>query len=104
VREVMYETRYHASRPYSPNYPPQHQQLNHAAKGSFLSLLYTRGVTQLRENWTGYTHTPKLRKLTSLFISPSGEHVAIAAGNRVTILHKKDDYQEPCGFFTGKIH
>jgi hypothetical protein len=30
--------------------------------------------------------------------------VAVAAGNQITILQKDDDYMEPCGTFTGKIH
>lgn len=28
--------------------------------------------------------------------------MAVAAGNRLTILRKEDDYQEPFGTFTGK--
>ncbi|XP_059628990.1 MAG2-interacting protein 2 [Cornus florida] len=100
AREVLYETRHHASRPYLPNYPPQHQQLNEGVKGSFLSLLSTRGVSQLKEKWSEYRRPRKLRKCTSLFVSPGGKHVAIAAGNRITILQKDDDYQETCGFFT----
>ncbi|KAA8544424.1 hypothetical protein F0562_022436 [Nyssa sinensis] len=100
VQEVLYETRHHTTRPYCTNYPPQHQQLNEGVKGSFLSLLSTRGVGQLKEKWSEYRRPRKLGKLISLFVSSRGEHVAIAAGNQITILQKDDDYQEPCGFFT----
>ncbi|XP_028099508.1 MAG2-interacting protein 2 [Camellia sinensis] len=100
VREVLYQTRSHASRPFSPNYPPQHQQLNDGVKGSFLSLLSTRGVSQLKEKWSGFRRLKKLKKWITLFVSPSGEHVAVAVGNQITILKKDDDYQEPCGLFT----
>ncbi|XP_057462570.1 MAG2-interacting protein 2-like isoform X2 [Actinidia eriantha] len=100
VREVLYETRSHASKSYSPNYPPQHQQLNEGFKGSLLSLLSSRGVNQLKEKWSGYRSPRKLRKWTSLFVSPRGEYVAVALGNQLTILQKDDDYQQACGFFT----
>lgn len=30
--------------------------------------------------------------------------MAVAAGNQITIFQKDDDYMEPCGTFTGKIH
>lgn len=30
--------------------------------------------------------------------------MAVAAGNQITILQKDDDYMEPCGIFTSKIH
>ncbi|PSS32975.1 MAG2-interacting protein [Actinidia chinensis var. chinensis] len=100
VREVFYETRSHASKPYSPNYPPQHQQLNEGFKGSLLSLLSSRGVNELKEKWSGYRSPRKLRRWTSLFVSPRGEYVAVALGNQLTILQKDDDYQQACGFFT----
>lgn len=100
VQEVLYETRHHASRPYSPNYPPQHSQLNEGVKGSLLSLLSSRGVSQLKQKWSDYRSPRKLRKWVSLFVSPRGERVAVAVGNHLTILEKDDDYQQPCGFFT----
>ncbi|XAR52174.1 hypothetical protein NMG60_11020104 [Bertholletia excelsa] len=100
VREVLYETRCHASRPCSLSYPPQPQRTNEGVRGSLLSLLSTRGVSQLKEKWRGYRRPRKLRKWISLFISPRAERVAIAVGNQITILQKDDDYQEPCGLFT----
>ncbi|CAK9146529.1 unnamed protein product [Ilex paraguariensis] len=100
AKEILYETRHHASRPYSSNYPPQPQQLNEGLRGRFLSLLSTRGVCQLKEKWSEYWHPRKLRKWISLFVSPRGERVAIAAWNQITILQKDDDYLEPCGIFT----
>lgn len=99
IREVLYETRHHASRPYSSNYPPTHQQLDEGAKRSFLSLLSKQGVSLLKEKWSQYRHPQRLRKLISMFVSPRGERVAIASGNQITILQKDDDYQEPCGYF-----
>ncbi|GLT41517.1 hypothetical protein SLA2020_155740 [Shorea laevis] len=100
VREVLYETRRHASRPYTSNYPPV-QQPNEGVKGGFLSLLSVRGVSQIKEKWSAYRNPKKENKPVSLFVSPSAERVAVAAGNRLTILRKEDDYQEPFGTFTG---
>ncbi|KAJ1383090.1 WD40-repeat-containing domain superfamily, partial [Sesbania bispinosa] len=97
----LYETRRHAS-----NCPPQHQhqhqnhQANEDAKGSLLSLLSVRGVSQLKEKWSEYNEPKRLRRLVSLFVSPTAKHVAVATGNRVTILSKEDDYQQPCAIFT----
>ncbi|XP_022723138.1 MAG2-interacting protein 2 isoform X1 [Durio zibethinus] len=101
VREVLYEARHHASRPFTSNYPPLPlQQSNEADKGGFLSFLYARGVSQLKEKWAGYKNPKKMKKPVSLFISPRGERIAVAAGNQVTILRKEDDYREPYGIFT----
>ncbi|KAM0071082.1 putative transcription factor WD40-like family [Helianthus debilis subsp. tardiflorus] len=98
--QVLYETRRHASRPYTHNYPPIHQELTESTKGSFLRLLSTKGLSEFREKWTTNRHPQKLSKWTSVFVSPSGEHVAIAVGNEITILQIDDSYQEPCGKFT----
>ncbi|KAI5405491.1 MAG2-interacting protein 2 isoform X1 [Lathyrus oleraceus] len=99
----LYETRRHAS-----NYPPQLQlqqnqqhQANDDSKGTLLSLLSVRGVTQLKEKWTEYNEPKRLRKLVSLFVSPTAKYVAVAAGNRITILSKEDDYQQSYAIFTG---
>ncbi|GAB4826167.1 hypothetical protein Ancab_009034 [Ancistrocladus abbreviatus] len=99
--EVLFETRRHASRPYSTNYPPQ--QLNEGARSGVLSSILTRGFTQLKEKWSGYNYNqPKnFRRWVSLFVSPKGEWVAVAVGNHITILRKDDNYQEPYGMFTG---
>ncbi|KAK2968190.1 hypothetical protein RJ640_018283 [Escallonia rubra] len=102
AHEVLYEIRHHASRPYSSNYPPSYQQLNGGAKGSFLSMLTPRGVRQLKEKWREPRHPQKVRKLASLFVSPRGEHVAVASGNQITMLKKDDDYCDPCGVFTSE--
>ena len=69
-----------------------------------MGLLLDEGVSQLKEKWAGYKNPKKLKKPVSLFISPRGERVAVAAGNQVIILRKEDDYQEPCGIFTSKIY
>lgn len=102
AQEVLYETRHHASRSYTSNYPPQ--QTNEGAKGSFLSLLSARGVAHLKEKWSEYRCPRKIKKWTSLFVSPRGERVAVASGNQITILQKDDDYCEPCGIFSSCSH
>ncbi|KAL2555078.1 MAG2-interacting protein 2 [Forsythia ovata] len=98
VREVLFETRHHASRPYSSNYPPQ-QQLNKGGRGSLLSYLPIRGITQLKEKWSEYRQPRRLRRLASLFVTARGDQVAVASGNQITILQKDNDYQEPVGMF-----
>lgn len=103
VSQVLYETRHHASRPYSSNYPPIHQQLNESTKGGFLRLLSTKGLSELREKWTTNRNQQKLSKCISMFVSPSGDHVAIAVGNEITILQRDDNYQEPCGIYTSSF-
>ncbi|TKY74056.1 MAG2-interacting protein 2 [Spatholobus suberectus] len=75
-------------------------QANEGAKGTLLSLLSPRGVSHLKEKWTEYNQPKKLRRLVSLFVSATAKHVAVAAGNRITILSKEDDYQHPCAIFT----
>ncbi|XP_060963634.1 MAG2-interacting protein 2-like [Cannabis sativa] len=95
---VLYETRRHASRPFSLNYPPQ--QVDNESRGGFLSLFSVQGVSKLKEKWVESKQPRKLRKLTSLFVSPSGENVAVASGNLITFLQKKDDYSKPCGTFS----
>ncbi|XP_071709835.1 MAG2-interacting protein 2 [Rutidosis leptorrhynchoides] len=99
VPQVLYETRHHASRNYSSNYPPIHQQLNESSKGSLFRLISTKGLSELREKWTSSRHQQKLSKWTSMFVSPTGEHVAIAVGNQITILQRDDNYQQPCGIY-----
>ncbi|KAK6926056.1 Sec39 domain [Dillenia turbinata] len=98
VREVLYETRHHASRPYPSTFSPQKQ--NEDAKGGFLSILSVRGVSQIKAKWSGYRQPTKSKKWVSLFVSKRGERVAVAVGNRITMLRKDDDYQEPSGSFT----
>nr|GEW20582.1 MAG2-interacting protein 2 [Tanacetum cinerariifolium] len=100
--QVLYETRHHASRSYSSsNYRPlHHQQVNESSLFSFIS---TKGLNEFRERWTKNRHPHKLSKWISMFVSPSGEHVAIAVGNEITILQRDDNYQEPCGIFTSSF-
>ncbi|XP_054797904.1 MAG2-interacting protein 2 isoform X2 [Prosopis cineraria] len=98
VQKLLYETRRHASRTYTCNFPSPYQ-VNEGAKGGLLHLLSVRGVNQLKEKWTEYNQPKRLRRLMSLFISPRGKHVAVATGNQITILSKEDDFQEPCGIF-----
>uniref|UniRef100_A0A7N0ZST8 Sec39 domain-containing protein n=1 Tax=Kalanchoe fedtschenkoi TaxID=63787 RepID=A0A7N0ZST8_KALFE len=92
VREIVYETHFHASGPYAPNYPPQ--QVNRT--DSFLS----RAIKQVKERWRGRKHTGKQGKPVSLFLSERGENVAVVTGNYITLLRKDDDYHDPCGTFT----
>lgn len=68
MREVLYETRNHASRPYCSNYPPQ--QLNEGAKGSFLSL--PRGLSQIKEKWSDYRRPKKIEEMGILVCLPEG--------------------------------
>ncbi|KAL8140599.1 hypothetical protein V2J09_006620 [Rumex salicifolius] len=96
--DLLYETRFHASRPYSPNYPPQ--QSNDSKGRGLLSLIPTRGFTQLKEKWSKSKLPTKSKKFVSLFVSPTGERVATAVGNRITILRKEDGYRESYGIFT----
>lgn len=69
-----------------------------------LLMLNHEGLSEFRDKWTTNRHSQKLSKWLSMFVSPSGEYVAIAAGNEITILQRDDNYQEPCGIFTSKIH
>ncbi|XP_031263403.1 MAG2-interacting protein 2-like, partial [Pistacia vera] len=102
VPQVIYETRHHASGPYTPSYPSQSdQRAREASKRGVLSFLSVPGVSKLKEKWSEYRRSPReIKRLVSLFISPRGERVAVAAGNQITILQKDDDYKEPCGIFT----
>ncbi|XP_039058992.1 MAG2-interacting protein 2-like [Hibiscus syriacus] len=102
VGEVLYEERRHASRPLISNHPLLTlQQSSGADKGGFLSFLSVGGVSRLKEKWIQYKNPKQMKKPVSLFISSRGEHVAVAAGNQITIFPKEGDYQEPCGSFTG---
>ncbi|CAL1404449.1 unnamed protein product [Linum trigynum] len=100
VGEVLYEERRHASGPYSSHYPPLPPKSNDGGSGGFLSFLSVRGISQLKEKWRGQSNQANAKKPVSLFISPRGEHVAVATGSQITILQKEDDYQEPSGLFT----
>ncbi|XP_037496707.1 MAG2-interacting protein 2 [Jatropha curcas] len=97
AREVLYETRNHAIRPYKSNCPTQR---NEDGKGVLSSLLSVSGISQLKEKWRDYRNPSKIMKPIFLIISPRGERVAVATGNQITILRKEDDYQEPYGIFT----
>lgn len=106
-------------------------QANESTKATFFSLLSSRGnsrllfdfvqswstlvvwiqlmflpegVSQLKDKWTEYKQPKRLRRLVSLFVSATAKHVAVAAGNRITILSKEDDYQNPCAIFTSEIY
>jgi len=106
-------------------------QPNQTAKATFFSLLSSRGnsrllfhflqssstllvsiqlmfllqgVSQLKEKWTEYNQPKRLRRLVLLFVSATAKHVAVAAGNQMTILSKEDDYQNPCAIFTSEIY
>lgn len=69
-----------------------------------LTLILIRAVVgRLRDKWIGYNQTQRIGRSVSLFISPSGERVAVAAGNQITILRKEDDYLDPFGIFLGIV-
>ena len=65
------------------------------------------GVSKLRKRWSSY-RTPegskrrKRENAASLFVSPNAEYVAVAVGNRITILRKGDGYVSPCGVYTSQ--
>lgn len=99
VQEALFETRRHASRPFCSNYPPQQQLNEGGSRGSLLSFLPFRGVTQLKEKWSEYKQPRRPRRLVSLFVSEEGDYVAVASRNQITILQKDDEYQEPVGTF-----
>ncbi|KAL5719141.1 hypothetical protein ACHQM5_011963 [Ranunculus cassubicifolius] len=103
--EVLYETIHHITRPFSSNYPPQQVDDDNGGGGSkagFISRISFPGVNQLKEIWSEYKNPKKVKKLTSLFVSPSGEHVAVTTGNQISVLQKSDNYKKPCGLFSSE--
>lgn len=98
VDEVLYEIRHHARRALSSD--PSPQQMSKGSNAGLLSYLSFQGVSQLREKWNQYKRPRTFKKRISLFVSPDGEHVAVAAENQIFILKKDDDHMEPCGIFT----
>lgn len=58
---------------------------------------------RLWDKWIGSNKPLRIGRSVSLFISSSGERVAVAAGNQITILRKEDDYLDPFGIFIGII-
>ncbi|XP_077221855.1 MAG2-interacting protein 2-like [Tasmannia lanceolata] len=98
VREVLYETCYHASRTFPTDF--SHKQTNEDPKISVFTLLSAQGINQLKEKWNEYKRPRILRKSESLFISPRGDYIAVVSRNQITILRKDDNYMEPCGIFT----
>ncbi|XP_008807443.2 MAG2-interacting protein 2 isoform X1 [Phoenix dactylifera] len=98
VDEVLYEIRHHARRALSSD--PSLQQMGKGFKAGLLSYLSVQGVNRLKEKWNEYRRPRTFKKRISLFVSPDGEHVAVAADNQIFILQKDDDHMEPCGIFT----
>ncbi|KAJ4712400.1 MAG2-interacting protein 2 [Melia azedarach] len=47
--------------------------------------LYDEGVSKFKEKWSRYRQLRKIKKRLSLFISPRGEHVAMAVGNQIIV-------------------
>ncbi|KAH7668338.1 WD40-repeat-containing domain-containing protein [Dioscorea alata] len=97
VEEVLYEIRHHARRSVTPD--SSQDSVSVVSTGGFRSYLSLQGLKQFREKLGGYKKPRTLKRSFSLFVSPGGEHVAIAAGNQIIILQKDDDYMEPCGIF-----
>ncbi|XP_072965166.1 MAG2-interacting protein 2 isoform X1 [Typha angustifolia] len=98
--EVLYEIRRHARRSLSID-PSCPDQTGEASNGrGLLSYLSLQGVSRLKERWNEYNRQRPFKRRMSLFVSPNGEHLAVAAGNQIVILHRGDDYMEPCGVFT----
>jgi hypothetical protein len=65
------------------------------------------GVSKLRERWSRYgapggSKRTKRGNAASLFVSRNAEYVAVAVGNRITILRKGDGYVSPCGIYTSQ--
>lgn len=58
---------------------------------------------RLRDKWIGYNQPQRITRSVSLFISSSGDRVAVATGNQITILRKEDDYLDPTGSFSGIV-
>ncbi|KAJ6410965.1 hypothetical protein OIU84_007673 [Salix udensis] len=97
--EVLYESRLHISRPYTPNYPPL-QQSNKANRDGFLSIIKDKWSDYRNYNSKNSNLATRSKRNLSLFISPRGEYVAVASANQITILSKENDYQQPHGIFT----
>ncbi|KAL5059587.1 hypothetical protein RYX36_031191, partial [Vicia faba] len=58
-------------------------------------------VTQFKEKLIEYNEPKGLRKLVSLFVSPTAKYIiVVAAGNRIMILSKEDEYQQSYVIFT----
>jgi len=64
--------------------------------------LLNGGAKEFKEKWARYKKPKAFKKNMSLFVSPNGEYVAIAAGNQITILQKGDDYMHPTCIFTSE--
>ncbi|CAA6656354.1 unnamed protein product [Spirodela intermedia] len=99
VGEVLYETQYHAAWSSSSSHQALLEQANKASEGGLFSRLSLRGLRQLKEKWSGNKLPRSLNRKMSLFISANGEHVGVAANNRITVLQKDDNYMNPCGIF-----
>uniref|UniRef100_A0A1D1Z3C7 Neuroblastoma-amplified sequence n=1 Tax=Anthurium amnicola TaxID=1678845 RepID=A0A1D1Z3C7_9ARAE len=98
MTDVLYETQYHAMWSSGPH-PASQGQVNKSRGGGLFSLLSPWGLHQLKGKLVGYNLSRSFNRRMSLFISPNGEHVGIAAGNQITILQKDDNYINPCGIF-----
>ncbi|XP_052303257.1 MAG2-interacting protein 2 isoform X2 [Populus trichocarpa] len=97
--EVLYETRLHVSRPYTPNYPPP-QHSNKVNRVGFLSIIKDKWSDYRNYNSNNSRLATRIKRNLSLFISPRGEYVAVASANQITILSKENEYQQPHGIFT----
>ncbi|PKA60686.1 hypothetical protein AXF42_Ash006320 [Apostasia shenzhenica] len=93
AHEVFYEIRRHAAGVFSPDV--SHYQRG----GGLLSYLSARGAKQLQQKWREYWKPRVCKKNMVLFVSPDGEHIAVAVGNQVVMLQKGDNYMEPCGIY-----
>lgn len=107
--DALYEIGRHASG--SHGIPCERDEIAQAGGGSsgegggVLSYLSFQGVSKLRERWSRYSalggsKRAKRANAASLFVSRNAEYVAVAVGNRITILRKSDGYVSPCGIYT----
>lgn len=107
--EALYEIGRHASG--SHEIPCERDETTQASGGGsgegggVLSYLSLQGVSKLRERWSRYgalggSKRKKRDNAASLFVSRNAEYVAVAVGNRITILRKGDGYASPCGIYT----
>ncbi|KAK8936142.1 hypothetical protein KSP39_PZI013472 [Platanthera zijinensis] len=97
--EVIYETRQHAAGVFAPEL--SEQKGSSESRSGLLSYFSIQGAKHLKQKWNEYLRPRGSKRKRALFVSPNGEHVAVAFQNQLVILQKDDDYMEPCGTYMG---
>ncbi|KAI0518994.1 hypothetical protein KFK09_006433 [Dendrobium nobile] len=100
VKEVIFETRQHAAGVFAPDCSQQ-ETGSGTSRSGLTSYLSIQGVKHLKQKWNEYWRPRRSKRKMALFVSPDGEHVALAFRNQLVILQKNDDYMEPCGVYNG---